>query len=288
MHVSPQIHIFLNIEGVVCPRGSAAAVFDAVTPEALSQVWCWSKPLEDIADAIDFRLVLRSSWTMQVSIERIAQCMSEKLRSRLAGVADPIAEIGLSGPRRIATPYQVINRYCAQHGVKYWCALDDREKGWSDDESWRLIRTDPNVGLSDEETILALRTAVSFLAFERAGAFRPATSVEERPCITLSPWRVYEALGGEHYFVGHCAETRAGRVSSAIVSYDAQTRTGVTRSGRRYVLSGHPGFDVTAEYLWTLWSFRNGIRMSRDVSDSYLGSVDGLVLPGQACPPDSH
>ena len=288
MHVSPHIYVFLNLEGVVCPRGSAAALLNAVEPDALQKVWCWSKPLEDIVDAIDLRLVLRSSWTLEIPIERIALCMSDKLRSRLAGVADPIAEIGLSGPRRIATPYEVISRYCAQHGVKYWCALDDRGKGWSADESWRLIRTDPNVGLGDSETILALRTAVSFLAFERAEAFRPATSVEERPCVTLSPWRVYETDGGERYFVGHCAETRAGRVSSAIVSYDAQTRTGVTHSGRRYVLSGHPGFDITTQYLWTLWSFRNGIRRAREVSERYLGSVDGLALPGQPNPTDNH
>ncbi|RCJ07268.1 hypothetical protein DDK22_17550 [Cupriavidus necator] len=112
---------------------------------------------------------------------------------------------------------------------------------------------------------------------DRAQAFRPATSVDERPCVTLSPWRVYETDGGERYFVGHCAETRAGRVSSTIVSYDAQTRTGVTCSGRRYVLSRHPGFDLTAEYLWTLWSFRSGIGKARDVSERYLGPVDGLT-----------
>lgn len=65
MHPSPYIHLFLNIEGVVCPRGSAGVVFDAVDPEALPSVWCWAKPLEDIVGAIDLRLVLRSSWTLE-------------------------------------------------------------------------------------------------------------------------------------------------------------------------------------------------------------------------------
>lgn len=286
MHPSPYIHLFLNIEGVVCPRGSAGVVFDAVDPEALQSVWCWAKPLEDIVDAIDLRLVLRSSWTLEIPIERIAQCMSEKLRSCLAGIADPIAEIRLSGPRRIATPYEVISRYCAQHSVKYWCAVDDREKGWPADERWRLVRTDPNVGLGDEETVLALRTAVSFLAFDRARVIRPAAQVEEEPSVTLTHWRVYETDHGVHHFVGHCVETSAGRVSSAIVSYDDRTRTGVTRSGRRYLLSRHPGFDKAAAYLWALWSFRNGIGRAKDVSENYLGPMEGLASVDGGGPAD--
>ena len=167
MHTSPHIHLFLNLEGVVCPRGSAGAVIDPVDPEALQSVWCWAKPLEDIVDAIDLRLVLRSSWTLEIPVDRITQCMSEKLRDCLAGVADPIAEIGLSGPRRVATPYEVVTRYFSQYGVKWWCAIDAREEDWPADERWRLVCTAPNVGLSDGETVLALLTGVSILAFER-------------------------------------------------------------------------------------------------------------------------
>jgi len=167
MLASPHIYLFLNIEGTVCPRGSAGLVLCAEETEALQRVWCWAKPLEDISDELDLRLVLRSSWTLQIPVERIAQCMSPNLRRTLAGYTEPIAELRLSGARRIATPYQVITRYCAKHGVKYWCALDDREKEWPAEHRWRLVKTDPKVGLSDDETVMALKTAISWLAFER-------------------------------------------------------------------------------------------------------------------------
>lgn len=56
MHASPHTHLFLNVEGVVYRRGSANAVFEAADSEALQSVWCWAKPLDDIAEAMDLRL----------------------------------------------------------------------------------------------------------------------------------------------------------------------------------------------------------------------------------------
>lgn len=69
-------------------------------------------------------------------------------------------------------------------------------------------------------------------------------TVDEQPDITLQCWRVYETERGEHHFVGYCIENESGRVSSAIVSFDAKSGAGITRSGRRYVLSGEPGFST--------------------------------------------
>lgn len=54
MHSSSPIHLFLNIEGVVCPRGSAGVVLDAVDSEALQSVWCRAKPLEDKVEALPY------------------------------------------------------------------------------------------------------------------------------------------------------------------------------------------------------------------------------------------
>ena len=99
---------------------------------------------------------------------------------------------------------------------------------------------------------------------------RPAASVSERPRITLERWAVYETERSEHHFVGYSLETRSGRVSSAIVSYDSKTQTGVTRSGRLYVLTGPPSIDEDAEYVWACWSLLNGVLAAKDVSETYL------------------
>ncbi|MCO4861250.1 hypothetical protein MKD38_06185 [Cupriavidus sp. WGlv3] len=98
--------------------------------------------------------------------------------------------------------------------------------------------------------------------------------VDEQPDITLQHWRVYETERGEHHFVGYCVENHSGRVSSAIVSYDVKLRAGITRSGRRYVLSGEPGFDQDALHVWSFWSLRNGVTEKRDVSSEYSGQPE--------------
>ncbi|WP_084402526.1 hypothetical protein [Cupriavidus sp. amp6] len=93
--------------------------------------------------------------------------------------------------------------------------------------------------------------------------------VDEQPDITLQRWRVYETERGQHHFVGYCVENHSGRVSSAIVSYDAKSRAGITRSGRRYVLSGAPGFDGDALHVWSYWAIRNSVTETKDVSSEY-------------------
>lgn len=99
-------------------------------------------------------------------------------------------------------------------------------------------------------------------------------AVDEQPDITLQCWRVYETERGEHHFVGYCIENESGRVSSAIVSFDAKSGAGITRSGRRYVLSGEPGFDQNALHVWSFWSLRNGVTETKDVSGEYWVQAD--------------
>ncbi len=98
----------------------------------------------------------------------------------------------------------------------------------------------------------------------------PVASVEEQPHLTLRHWRVIETELRERHFVGYCLENREGRVSSAIVSFDAKTRAGITLSGRRYVLAGGPGFDGDAELVWNFWATYNHVTEARDVTTEYI------------------
>ena len=103
----------------------------------------------------------------------------------------------------------------------------------------------------------------------------PARPVSLQPEATLIRWRVFETERRERHFAGHCVESARGRVSSAIVWFDLSTRTGVTMSGRRYVLSGGPGYDDEAEYVWQWWAARNSVEDATDVSDEYDESCNG-------------
>lgn len=96
-----------------------------------------------------------------------------------------------------------------------------------------------------------------------------ARPVADAPVVALRAWRVMETDSGERHFVGVRPDRGTGRVSSAIVACDMPTRTGVTRSGRRYVLEGPPGPDESGdgEYVWAAWCQANRVASFRDVTN---------------------
>jgi hypothetical protein len=96
-----------------------------------------------------------------------------------------------------------------------------------------------------------------------------ARPVVDAPEITLRAWRVMETDTGGRHFVGVRPDRGTGRVSSAIVECDMPTRTGVTRSGRRYVLEGPPEPDSRgdSEYVWVAWCQANRVADFRDITN---------------------
>ncbi|PMY01398.1 hypothetical protein, partial [Pseudomonas sp. GW460-13] len=56
------------------------------------------------------------------------------------------------------------------------------------------------------------------------------------------------------HFVGFSIADQDGRVSTPIVSFNLGKRTGITASGRRYILVGPPGFDDDAEFVWECYA----------------------------------
>jgi hypothetical protein len=102
--------------------------------------------------------------------------------------------------------------------------------------------------------------------------------IDEQPEIELRRWRVYETERGERHFVGQSVDTATGRVSSAITEFDSASRTGVTRSGRRYVLLGRPGYDADAMHVWTMWSMLNSVVEAKNVTCEYLSAAEDSQL----------
>lgn len=102
-------------------------------------------------------------------------------------------------------------------------------------------------------------------------------SIEEVPEVALVRWRVFETEGGERHFVGTRPDRGTGRVSSAIVEFDARTCVGITRSGRRYVLDGAPGASVEGELTWAGWCQVNRVTGYRDVTDELLTEARGRL-----------
>lgn len=102
---------------------------------------------------------------------------------------------------------------------------------------------------------------------------RTVAPVEVQTQVTLERWRVRETARGDRYFVGFCIESQAGRVSTAIRSFDVVNGVGITASGRRYLLSGWPCFDAEAEHIWSRLAQQHGITGIKDVSMDYLPTL---------------
>lgn len=106
-------------------------------------------------------------------------------------------------------------------------------------------------------------------------------SIVQTPEITLNSWRIFEVSGQispkiTRHFVGYNIGEREGRVSSAIVTFDAAEAKGVTSSGRVYHLYGGAGFNPDAEYVWDHWKFLNQITSIEDVTEEIVQSIKEL------------
>lgn len=105
--------------------------------------------------------------------------------------------------------------------------------------------------------------------------WRPA-SVDQEPETILSQWRVYRVKGNFEgqaetvHFVGYTlGRFGEGRVSSPVLEFDAETKKGVTASGRVYLLHGTSGFNPDAMYVWNRWLGLASEPEYTDVSEDY-------------------
>jgi hypothetical protein len=94
-------------------------------------------------------------------------------------------------------------------------------------------------------------------------------SAAEEPTVTLTHWRIIETVDATRYLVG--ADSRdTGRVSSEIVSFDRNTLSAITSSGRRYRLVGNSGSNSTIDYVLQRWLKLNDDSTYRDVTTEML------------------
>jgi hypothetical protein len=96
--------------------------------------------------------------------------------------------------------------------------------------------------------------------------------VEEQPTLTLEQWRVFDTTDGWH-FVGYCIENVEGRVSSAVEAFDPAKACGITRTSRVYRLTGRPGHDADAMYVWNVWARRNNEMAAKDATDEVWAAI---------------
>lgn len=97
------------------------------------------------------------------------------------------------------------------------------------------------------------------------------------PSVTLTRWQVFKVKsdGVESiHFIGWNFHHMEGRVSSSIVEYDPTTKTGISKSNRKYILFNSPGIDRDADYVWNTWIAGMKLRHTNveieEITDQYV------------------
>lgn len=93
--------------------------------------------------------------------------------------------------------------------------------------------------------------------------------------VEIVDWSIKEVLFEEdeertRHLIGFILEEEVGRVSSAIKNFDPDQMLIQTQSGRLYKLSGEPGKNLDADYVWNFWKKANKVRFELDVTDKYF------------------
>lgn len=102
-------------------------------------------------------------------------------------------------------------------------------------------------------------------------SIRIPDDITAEPEAILRNFRVFEVENGDHHFAGYNIVIDEGRVSSKIVQWNSNTKTGITRSGRRYSLIGEvDSLHDDALYIWGIWCQRNGVKTWKDVTAEYV------------------
>lgn len=97
------------------------------------------------------------------------------------------------------------------------------------------------------------------------------------PTLTLTHWSLWKTDRDELHAVGRAVETGLGQVSSALRSFDRKTMTGLSSSGRRYVLKGRPGTDLDAMFTFNAWLEMHRVPNYRDVTEAYYEPTTTLT-----------
>lgn len=107
------------------------------------------------------------------------------------------------------------------------------------------------------------------------GGVHTVAPVSERPEVTLGSWTLVEVTDDKELSTLHAygwdMDQGGGRACSAIkeISKSDGLIKFKTASGRVYSLSGSPGKDSDASYVWNTWKRINHIVSERDISNEY-------------------
>ena len=158
--------LFLDFDGVLHPD-EAYLVKGRPVLRAEGALFMWAPLLVDtLKNSPDVQIVLSTSWARELRFTKARSFLPPELQQRVIGATwhSRMASNDYGDFRTRnrntwwdrATRYQQIKRYVDRAHLVDWIAVDDNPEGWSDSDCHRVVRTDPDRGLSDPESVARL------------------------------------------------------------------------------------------------------------------------------------
>jgi len=94
-----------------------------------------------------------------------------------------------------------------------------------------------------------------------------APPISQTPVVELIDWSAVRLPTGKVRLIGYDPEVCEGRVSTSVKEFESATKTATTRSGRKYVLTGDPGWS---EAGWRVFRRMWGDTDFTDVTEDFL------------------
>lgn len=111
----------------------------------------------------------------------------------------------------------------------------------------------------------------------------PIWNVSSESEVRLADWSVRRVEDDPPtcHLVGYNTGEGEGRVSSAIVEFQAVEQIATTRSGRRYRLLGRSGGNSDAEYVWNRWCAIHAVTQWTDITADFAEAPErfGVSVP---------
>jgi hypothetical protein len=146
--------LFLDFDGVLHPD-AVYLTLAGVELRAEGELFMWAPLLvEALSNVSTVSIVLSTSWVRNLGFYAARRALPAALQPRVIGATWHSA-MGRGWPDRIAwdvqTRYQQVAAYLGRTtAISDWIALDDDAAGWPKDQLHHLVRTNPDIGLSDE------------------------------------------------------------------------------------------------------------------------------------------
>lgn len=157
--------LFLDFDGVLHPD---AVYLEKGRPvlRAEGDLFMWAPLLAEVlAEFQDVQIVLSTSWAREFGYSRASKFLPEALQKRTIGATWHSAmKWHIEGMYSRYTQtwwdnvsrHEQIKRWAERAACEAWLAIDDKPTGWTATDGEKLILTDSERGLSDQDVIMQL------------------------------------------------------------------------------------------------------------------------------------